>query len=65
MKVHDMLQAYERLTGLEEAPKFIPSFKELGISPSRLSDIEIEQGTPLPVISEILGHFNSKSTSDR
>jgi len=23
MKVHDMLQAYERLTGLKEAPKFI------------------------------------------
>jgi hypothetical protein len=23
IKVHDMLQAYERLTGLEEAPKFI------------------------------------------
>ena len=24
MKVHDMLQAYERLTGSEEAPKFFP-----------------------------------------
>ncbi|GAB3069957.1 hypothetical protein GCM10027286_37420 [Virgibacillus ainsalahensis] len=23
MKGHDMLQAYERLTGLQEAPKFI------------------------------------------
>ena len=23
MKVHDMLQAYERLAGLQEAPKFI------------------------------------------
>jgi len=22
MKVHDVLQAYERLTGLQEAPKF-------------------------------------------
>lgn len=58
--LHNIITKYTRLSGIA-----IPKGKRHGMHSLRhtLASTLLEQGTPLPVISEILGHFNSKSTS--
>jgi integrase/recombinase XerD len=58
--LHNMITKYTRLSGIP-----VPDGKRQGLHSLRhtLASTLLEQGTPLPVISEVLGHFNSKSTS--
>jgi len=58
--LHNIITKYTRLSGIA-----IPKGKRHGMHSLRhtLASTLLEQGTSLPVISEILGHFNSKSTS--
>jgi len=57
--LHNIITKYTRLAGIK-----IPRGKRHGLHSLRhtLASTLLEKGTPLPVISEILGHFNSKST---
>lgn len=58
--LHNIITKYTRLSGIT-----ISKGKRHGMHSLRhtLASTLLEQGTPLPVISEILGHFNSKSTN--
>lgn len=58
--LHNIIVKYTRLSGIT-----VPHGKKQGLHSLRhtLASTLLEQGTPLPVISEVLGHFNSKSTS--
>lgn len=58
--LYNIIVKYTRLSGIT-----IPHGKKQGLHSLRhtLASTLLEQGTPLLVISEILGHFNSKSTS--
>jgi integrase/recombinase XerD len=58
--LHNIITKYTRLAGIT-----VSNGKRQGLHSLRhtLASTLLEQGTPLPVISEILGHFNSKSTS--
>lgn len=58
--LHNIITKYTRLAGIT-----IPKGKRHGLHSLRhtLASSLLEQGTPLPVISEILGHFNSQSTN--
>jgi len=57
--LHYIITKYTRLSGIR-----IPRGQRHGLHSLRhtLASTLLEQGTPLPIISEILGHFNSKST---
>ena len=57
--LHNIITKYIRLSGIT-----IPKGKRHGVHSLRhsLACTLLEQGTPLPLISEILGHVNSKST---
>jgi site-specific recombinase XerD len=57
--LYHIISKYTRLAGIT-----IPRGKKHGLHSLRhtLASTLLEQGTPLPIISEILGHFNSKST---
>jgi integrase/recombinase XerD len=57
--LYNIITKYTRLSGIT-----IPRSKRHGLHSLRhtLASTLLEKGTPLPVISEILGHFNSKST---
>jgi site-specific recombinase XerD len=57
--LHNIITKYTRLAGIT-----IPRGKRHGLHSLRhtLASTLLEQGTPLPLISEILGHLNSKST---
>lgn len=56
---HNIITKYTRLSGIT-----VPRGKRHGLHSLRhtLASTLLEQGAPLPIISEILGHFNSKST---
>ncbi|MBE3036249.1 MAG: tyrosine-type recombinase/integrase, partial [Candidatus Atribacteria bacterium] len=56
--LHNIITKYTRLAGIH-----VPKGKKHGLHSLRhtLASSLLEQGTPLPLISEILGHFNSKS----
>jgi len=56
--LHNIITKYTRLSGIT-----IPRGKRQGLHSLRhtLASTLLEQGTPLPIISDILGHFNSKS----
>lgn len=58
--LHNIITKYTRLAGIK-----IPREARHGLHSLRhtLASTLLEQGTPLPVISSILGHLNSKSTS--
>lgn len=58
--LHNIITKYTRLSGIS-----VPRDKRQGLHSLRhtLASTLLEQGTPLPVISEVLGHINSKSTS--
>ena len=58
--LHNIITKYTRLSGIA-----IPKGNRHGLHSLRhtLASSLLEQGTPLSVISEILGHFNSKSTN--
>jgi integrase/recombinase XerD len=58
--LHYIITKYTREAGIE-----VPKGKHYGLHSLRhsLASTLLEQGTPLPVISEILGHIDSKSTS--
>jgi integrase/recombinase XerD len=58
--LHNIIMKYIRLSGIT-----VSHDKKQGLHSLRhtLASTLLEQGTPLPVISEVLGHFNSKSTS--
>lgn len=58
--LHNIITKYTRISGIT-----VPDGKRQGLHSLRhtLASTLLEQGTPLPVISEILGHFNSKSTN--
>jgi integrase/recombinase XerD len=55
----NIITKYTRLSGIK-----IPQGKRHGLHSLRhtLASTLLEEGTPLPIISEILGHFNSNST---
>lgn len=57
--LYNIITKYTRLAGIT-----VPKGKRHGLHSLRhtLASTLLEQGTSLPVISEILGHFNSKST---
>lgn len=57
--LHNIITKYTRRSGIT-----IRRGKRHGLHSLRhtLASTLLEQGTPLPIISEILGHFNSKST---
>ena len=57
--LHNIITKYTRLAGIN-----IPQGKKHGIHSLRhsLAGALLENGTPLPLISEILGHVNSRST---
>jgi len=57
--LHNIITKYTRLAGIN-----IPQGKRHGIHSLRhsLAGALLENGTPLPVISEILGHVSSRST---
>jgi len=57
--LHNIITKYTRQAGIK-----IPKGKRHGLHSLRhtLASSLLEQGTPLPVISEILGHLNSRST---
>jgi len=56
--LHNIITKYTRLAGIH-----VPKGKKHGLHSLHhtLASSLLEQGTPLPLISEILGHFNSKS----
>ncbi|WP_096202091.1 site-specific integrase [Bacillus sp. FJAT-45350] len=58
--LHNIITKYTRHAGIT-----FSNGKRQGLHSLRhtLASTLLEQGTPLPVISEILGHFNSKSTN--
>lgn len=58
--LHNIITKYTRLAGIT-----VSNGKRQGLHSLRhtLASTLLEQGTPLPLISEILGHFNSKSTN--
>lgn len=58
--LYNIITKYTRLSGIT-----IPIGKRQGLHSLRhtLASNMLEQGTPLPVISQVLGHVNSKSTS--
>ncbi|RKJ69811.1 integrase [Butyricicoccus sp. 1XD8-22] len=58
--LHNIITKYTRLSGIT-----VPDGKRQGLHSLRhtLASTLLEQGTPLSVISEVLGHFNSKSTN--
>ncbi|MBG9545451.1 integrase [Cytobacillus firmus] len=58
--LHNIITKYTRLSGIT-----VPVGKRQGLHSLRhtLASTLLEQGTPLSVISEVLGHFNSKSTN--
>lgn len=58
--LHNIITKYTRLSGI-----VVPRDKRQGLHSLRhtLASTLLEQGTPLPIISEVLGHFSSKSTS--
>ena len=58
--LHNIITKYTRLSGIT-----IPKGRRHGMHSLRhtLASTLLEKGTPLPVISEILGHFNSKTTN--
>ncbi|MEW5804575.1 MAG: site-specific integrase [bacterium] len=57
--LHNIITRYTRLSGIT-----VPRGKRHGLHSLRhtLASTLLEKGTPLPIISEILGHFNSRST---
>lgn len=57
--LHNIITKYTRQSGIE-----IPKGKRHGLHSLRhtLASTLLEEGTPLPVISEVLGHINSHST---
>ena len=57
--LYNIITKYTRLSGIT-----VPRGKRQGLHSLRhtLASALLEQGTPLPIISDILGHFNSKST---
>jgi site-specific recombinase XerD len=57
--LHNIITKYTRQSGIA-----VPKGKRHGLHSLRhtLASSLLEQGTPLPVISEILGHINSRST---
>ena len=57
--LHNIITKYTRLSGIT-----VPRGKRHGLHSLRhtLASTLLEKGTPLPIISEILGHFNSNST---
>lgn len=57
--LHNIITKYTRRSGIT-----VPRGKRHGLHSLRhtLASTLLEKGTPLPIISEILGHFNSKST---
>ena len=57
--LHNIITKYTRLAGIN-----IPQGRRHGIHSLRhsLAGALLENGTPLPLISEILGHVNSRST---
>ncbi len=57
--LHNIITKYTRLSGIK-----VPRGKRHGLHSLRhtLASTLLAEGTPLPIISEILGHFNSKST---
>ena len=57
--LHNIITKYTRLSGIT-----VPRGKRHGLHSLRhtLASTLLQKGTPLPIISEILGHFNSKST---
>lgn len=57
--LHHIITKYTRLSGIR-----VPRGKRHGLHSLRhtLASTLLEEGTPLPIISEILGHFNSHST---
>jgi len=56
--LHNIITKYTRLAGIH-----VPQGNRRGMHSLRhtLASNMLEQGTPLPVISEILGHISSKS----
>lgn len=58
--LYNIITKYTRLAGIK-----VPKGNRCGLHSLRhtLASALLEQGTPLPVISEILGHANPKSTS--
>jgi integrase/recombinase XerD len=58
--LHNIITKHTRKAGIK-----IPKEKRHGLHSLRhtLASTLLEQGTPLPVISEILGHINSRSTA--
>lgn len=58
--MHNIITKYTRLAGIS-----IPKGKRHGLHSLRhsLASGLLEKGTPLPIISEILGHLNVKSTN--
>ena len=56
--LHNIITKHTRRSGIR-----IPRGKRHGLHSLRhtLASTLLEEGTPLPIISEILGHFNSKS----
>jgi len=58
--LYNIISKYTRQAGIK-----IPKGKRHGLHSLRhtLASALLEQGTPLPIISEILGHYTSKSTA--
>ncbi len=58
--LHNIITKYTRAAGM-----VVPPEKRHGLHPLRhsLASTLLEQGTPLPLISEILGQVNSRSTA--
>ncbi|PKM85985.1 MAG: integrase [Firmicutes bacterium HGW-Firmicutes-12] len=58
--LHNIITKYTRAAGI-----FIPKGNRCGLHSLRhtLASTLLEQGTPLPVITEILGHIDAKSTA--
>lgn len=58
--LHNIITKYTRAAGIS-----IPKEKRHGLHSLRhsLASALLEQGTPLPVISDVLGHMDSKSTA--
>ncbi|MGY1423915.1 site-specific integrase [Bacillus cereus] len=58
--LHNIITKYTRLSGIT-----VSNGKRHGLHSLRhtLASTLLEQGTPLPIISEVLGHYNSKSTN--